>query len=172
MKVAVGIVAISAASIFIFPFLAAGGSDLYPAHSASSSSTRRQIQWHWRVPNKDLHDYDHHHRSLTFGDYVDPSFSCPATVTCNIVCVTNITECPADALCPGTRNSNYDQNVNSANHTYEVRERESSMQEIFCADKKSSNKDLMQSVLYIYIYYHNEAMYRRNLCGYYRRTSM
>jgi hypothetical protein len=58
---------------------------------------------------------DHTHRSLAFGDYVDPTFSCPAMVTCNIVCVANVTDCPADAQCPGTS-----PDALNSNHTYEV----------------------------------------------------
>ena len=58
-------------------------------------------------------------RSLAFGDYIDPSFACPAMVTCNIVCVANVTDCPADAQCPGTT---ADGGASTSNHTYEVRE--------------------------------------------------
>lgn len=60
-------------------------------------------------------------RSLAFGDYTDPSFACPAMVTCNIVCVANVTDCPADAQCPGTT---ADGGASNSNHTYEVREEE------------------------------------------------
>lgn len=34
-----------------------------------------------------------------FGDYVDPTFNCPATTTCGRVCVANVTDCPAEMLC-------------------------------------------------------------------------
>lgn len=34
-----------------------------------------------------------------FGDYVDPSFNCPATTTCPQVCVANVTDCPSEMLC-------------------------------------------------------------------------
>lgn len=62
---------------------------------------------------------DHHHRSLAFGDHIDTSFACPATVTCNIVCVANVTDCPADAMCPGTTADGSANN--NSNRTYEVR---------------------------------------------------
>ena len=34
-----------------------------------------------------------------FGDYVDPTFDCPATTTCPQVCVANATVCPTELLC-------------------------------------------------------------------------
>lgn len=58
-----------------------------------------------------------HRRSLAFGDYVDPSFSCPATTTCANVCVASINDCPEDALCPGT----HPDDDGNPDHTYEVR---------------------------------------------------
>ena len=104
-------------------------------------------------PKEDLH-----HRSLEFGDYVDPSFSCPAMVTCNIVCVANITDCPADALCPGT----HPDNVANSNHTYEVRE---------------NNRDHLFMHAFIYCNFFSQrqphaAVCRRNVRRYNRRTSM
>ncbi|KAL7521821.1 hypothetical protein ACHAWX_006509 [Stephanocyclus meneghinianus] len=39
------------------------------------------------------------HRSLAFGDYVDPTFNCPATTTCPLVCVNSTDDCPVDATC-------------------------------------------------------------------------
>jgi hypothetical protein len=73
------------------------------------------------IPTNNAVDYDHDplHRSLEFGDYTDPSFSCPAMVTCNIVCVANVSDCPSDATCPGTTANNGIVASNS-NHTYEV----------------------------------------------------
>eukprot|EP00956_Cyclotella_meneghiniana_P027557 scaffold62039_cov31-Cyclotella_meneghiniana.AAC.1 len=41
----------------------------------------------------------HEHRFLEFGDYADPTFNCPATTTCPIVCVNAVTDCPSDATC-------------------------------------------------------------------------
>lgn len=41
----------------------------------------------------------HEHRFLEFGDYADPTFNCPATTTCPIVCVNTVTDCPSDANC-------------------------------------------------------------------------
>jgi hypothetical protein len=35
-----------------------------------------------------------------FGDYVDPTFNCPATTTCRQVCVATVSECPFEMLCP------------------------------------------------------------------------
>lgn len=34
-----------------------------------------------------------------FGDYVDPSFDCPAMTTCKQVCVANVADCPPEMLC-------------------------------------------------------------------------
>jgi hypothetical protein len=39
------------------------------------------------------------HRHLAFGDYADPTFSCPATTTCPLVCVNSTSDCPIDATC-------------------------------------------------------------------------
>ena len=41
-------------------------------------------------------------RFLAFGDYVDPTFTCPATITCPDICVASAEDCPVDAVCPGT----------------------------------------------------------------------
>lgn len=41
------------------------------------------------------------HRFLAFGDYVDPTYSCPATTTCPVVCVAAVEDCPEDVVCPG-----------------------------------------------------------------------
>lgn len=72
------------------------------------------------TPTEDhLQQQQHDHRSLAFGDYIDSSFACPAMVTCNIVCVANVTDCPADATCPGmTADGSAN---NNSNRTYEVR---------------------------------------------------
>jgi hypothetical protein len=43
-----------------------------------------------------------HGRLLAFGDYVDTTFSCPATITCPDICVASPEDCPADAVCPET----------------------------------------------------------------------
>ena len=56
-----------------------------------------------------------HGRFLAFGDYVDPTFSCPATVTCPDVCVASVEYCPEDAICPGTHLDEGD-----PDHEYEV----------------------------------------------------
>ena len=37
-----------------------------------------------------------------FGDFVDPTFNCPATTTCPQVCVANYEECPSSMRCPGS----------------------------------------------------------------------
>jgi hypothetical protein len=37
-----------------------------------------------------------------FGDYVDPTFNCPAKTTCDQVCVATLSECPIAMLCNGT----------------------------------------------------------------------
>lgn len=34
-----------------------------------------------------------------FGDYVDPTFNCPATTTCSPVCVATVADCPIEMLC-------------------------------------------------------------------------
>lgn len=34
-----------------------------------------------------------------FGDYVDPTFNCPAMTTCRQVCVADVTDCPAAMQC-------------------------------------------------------------------------
>ena len=34
-----------------------------------------------------------------FGDYVDPTFNCPAMTTCRQVCVPTVSECPLEMLC-------------------------------------------------------------------------
>jgi hypothetical protein len=34
-----------------------------------------------------------------FGDYVDPTFNCPATTTCSQVCVDDVNSCPLEMLC-------------------------------------------------------------------------
>ena len=57
------------------------------------------------------------HRFLAFGDYTDPTFSCPATTTCPLVCVASIEDCPSDATCPG---SNPDSDPNADGHEYEA----------------------------------------------------
>ena len=57
-----------------------------------------------------------HGRFLAFGDYVDPTFSCPATVTCPDVCVASVEYCPEDAICPGT----HPDNEGDPDHEYEV----------------------------------------------------
>ncbi|KAL3816680.1 hypothetical protein ACHAXA_003870 [Cyclostephanos tholiformis] len=41
-----------------------------------------------------------HGRFLAFGDYADPTFSCPATITCPDICVASPEDCPEDAICP------------------------------------------------------------------------
>ena len=35
-----------------------------------------------------------------FGGYVDPTFNCPATITCPLVCVSFYEECPPQMRCP------------------------------------------------------------------------
>jgi hypothetical protein len=34
------------------------------------------------------------HRSLAFGDYADPTFTCPATTTCPLICTNSTDDCP------------------------------------------------------------------------------
>ena len=34
-----------------------------------------------------------------FGDYVDPTFNCPAMTTCRQVCVPTVSECPLEMQC-------------------------------------------------------------------------
>ena len=53
------------------------------------------------------------HRSLAFGDYTDPTFDCPATTTCPVVCVNAIDDCPADATCAQA-------NPDAADHEFEL----------------------------------------------------
>jgi hypothetical protein len=36
-----------------------------------------------------------------FGDYVDPTFNCPAMTTCRQVCVATVADCPATMQCSG-----------------------------------------------------------------------
>ena len=52
-----------------------------------------------------------HGRFLAFGDYVDPTFSCPAKITCPDICVASVDDCPADAVCPGTSEVSYMHNI-------------------------------------------------------------
>jgi hypothetical protein len=76
----------------------------------------------WRLPGgypSFLHQ-NSQHRSLEFGDYVDPTYSCPPMTTCPVVCVVSIQDCPQDALCPGTHPEKNEENTNP-NHEYEVR---------------------------------------------------
>ena len=35
-----------------------------------------------------------------FGDYVDPTFNCPASTTCPVVCVSSYADCPEQMRCP------------------------------------------------------------------------
>ena len=35
-----------------------------------------------------------------FGDYVDPTYNCPATTTCQRVCVATAADCPKTMVCP------------------------------------------------------------------------
>lgn len=56
-------------------------------------------------------------RFLTFGDYVDTTYSCPPTTTCPSVCVASIQDCPEDARCPGTHPDKEEANPD---HVYEV----------------------------------------------------
>lgn len=35
-----------------------------------------------------------------FGDYVDPTFDCPAMTTCPVVCVASAEDCPQEMRCP------------------------------------------------------------------------
>lgn len=53
------------------------------------------------------------HRSLAFGDYTDPTFDCPATTTCPVVCVNAVDNCPADATCAQA-------NPDAADHEFEL----------------------------------------------------
>ena len=39
------------------------------------------------------------HRFLEYGDFVDPTFNCPATTTCPLICVNSADDCPSDANC-------------------------------------------------------------------------
>ncbi len=55
-------------------------------------------------------------RFLAFGDYVDTSFSCPATITCPGICVASAEDCPADSVCPGT----HPDDKGDLDHEYEV----------------------------------------------------
>lgn len=47
------------------------------------------------------------HLSSSFNDYADPTFECPATTTCRVVCVAAAEDCPEDAQCPNNDGSNY-----------------------------------------------------------------
>jgi outer membrane murein-binding lipoprotein Lpp len=53
------------------------------------------------------------HRYLEFGDYVDPTFNCPATTTCYPVCVKSAADCPSDATCALA-------NPDASDHEFEV----------------------------------------------------
>ncbi|KAL3780294.1 hypothetical protein HJC23_001335 [Cyclotella cryptica] len=53
------------------------------------------------------------HRSLAFGDYADPTFNCPATTTCPLVCVNSTDDCPSDATCASA-------NPDVADHEFEL----------------------------------------------------
>jgi hypothetical protein len=57
-----------------------------------------------------------HGRLLAFGDYVDTTFSCPAIVTCPVICVASVDYCPEDAVCPGS----HPDNEGDPDHEYEV----------------------------------------------------
>ena len=57
------------------------------------------------------------HRSLEFGDYMDPTYSCPPMTTCPVVCVASMENCPEDARCPGTHPES---NQANPDHQYEV----------------------------------------------------
>ena len=73
-------------------------SSFHRSSSSSSSSSSRQ------------------QRILEFGDYVDPTYNCPPTTTCPIVCVASMEDCPSDALCPGT----HPESIMNPDHEYEV----------------------------------------------------
>jgi hypothetical protein len=46
------------------------------------------------TPYDNLFPFQRSTRRLAFGDYADPTFSCPATTTCPVVCVNSTDDCP------------------------------------------------------------------------------
>lgn len=83
------------------------------------SNNKKKNKSQLRYPSF-LRRVQHQHRYLEFGDYVDPTHSCPPMTTCPMVCVASFHDCPEDALCPGTHpETNADTNPD---HEYEVSE--------------------------------------------------
>ncbi|KAL3775476.1 hypothetical protein ACHAW5_005527 [Stephanodiscus triporus] len=121
MKVVFGVVAFSAASGVFVPCVAGSSSGRRDVSSSLWHAMdgipilmdrRRPARRKMSVNNqsaahpKGVDDWPggeiSYGRFLAFGDYVDPSYSCPATVTCPDVCVASVDYCPEDAVCPGT----------------------------------------------------------------------
>ena len=119
MKVVVGVVAILAAAGVIVPFAAAGSSgrhndvsswwhamDGIPILIARPPAGKIRVNNHSVAHPKGVEELREEEpvareRFLAFGDYVDPTLSCPATITCPDVCVASAEDCPVDAVCPG-----------------------------------------------------------------------
>ena len=131
MKVVFGVVAFSAAGGVIVPCVA-GSSGLHEVSSIWHAmdgipflmdrrpARKMSVNNHSAAHPKGVDDWPggafSHERFLAFGDYVDPSYSCPATVTCPDVCVASAEDCPADAVCPGT----HPDDEGDPDHEYEV----------------------------------------------------
>ena len=114
MKVVFGVVAISAAAGVIVPFAAAGSDvsswwhamDGIPILIARPPAGKIRVNNHSVAHPKGVEELAEEEpvareRFLAFGDYFDPTFSCPATITCPDVCVASVEDCPVDAVCPG-----------------------------------------------------------------------
>jgi hypothetical protein len=118
MKVVFGAVAISAAAGVIVPCAAAGSSgrrdtsswwhamDGIPILIARPPTGKIGINNRSVAHSKGVEEFPEgpiaRERFLAFGDYVDPTFTCPATVTCPDICVASAEDCPSDAVCPST----------------------------------------------------------------------
>ena len=114
MKVLFVVVAIWATANVIVPCNAGGhhddswwwrAMDGTPILMDRLTNRKKSVDHHSVVHSKwgnESEDVSAHGRFLAFGDYVDPTFSCPATITCPDICVASTDDCPADAVCPET----------------------------------------------------------------------
>ena len=131
MKVVVGVVAFLAAGGVIIPCVAGrsglhGVSSLWHATDGipilldRRPARKMSVNDNSAAHPKGVDDWPGglvaHERFLAFGDYVDTSYSCPATITCPDVCVASVEDCPADAVCPGT----HPDGEGDPDHEYEV----------------------------------------------------
>jgi hypothetical protein len=134
MKVVFGVVAFSAAGGVIVPCVAGSSGrhdisslwhamDGIPILMDRRPARKMSVNNHSAAHPKGVDDRSGgvvavvaHERFLAFGDYVDTSFSCPATITCPDVCVASAEDCPADSVCPGT----HPDDEGDLDHEYEV----------------------------------------------------